>query len=93
MKVKVGDEIVCTKDSEWRLYPIANHPKVNEICRVTHVEGNYVSLEGYDINDGFHVRNFKKRRSFVGKLADRMLESLVSERHDNPKVFTLSAEF
>jgi len=92
--IKKGDTVKCVSEKGWLL--IDQKPLLGKDYKVLEVDGNYLILEGFSHNthaDMWHSRNFEKVKSLTQILAEAFLGSLVEEKPEYERVFTLSAKF
>lgn len=92
--IKKGDTVKCISENGWLLFD--QKPLLGKDYKVIAVDGNYLVLEGFlheTHQDLWHVRNFEKVKSLTQLLAESFLGSVVEERPEYERVFTLSAKF
>ncbi len=91
--IKKGDTVICNDDSKWKFLGLNKYPKANQEYKVTEIDGDYLVLEGMDQNDCWHISHFDKKKNLTEILAESFLGSVVEERPEYERVFTLSAKF
>jgi len=90
---KKGDKAICVRDEGFKIFWLTNVPQVKKEYIVTSVEGNYLTLEGFDQKDQWHIKCFEKPKSLTRQLADDFLSNLVVREAEFERVFTLNAKF
>lgn len=91
--IKKGDKVRCISNEGWILFDAEKRPEVGHEYKVSSTEGNYIILEGFDQQDMWHVRNFEKHQTITQLLAETFFGSIVEERPEYERVFTLLAKF